>query len=96
MKRKAGVAALGATMMLGGCETTDWNTVGSILSLYSNISYISGDCPFGLHKTYDREGRHYCLGEPGTHVDRYGSRDHNDGGRRPHDSDNGDAESASN
>jgi hypothetical protein len=72
MKLRTKIAAtLGASFVLGGCETTDWDTIGAGLSLYSDISYISGDCPFGLHKTYDREGHHHCLGEPGTHVDRY-------------------------
>jgi hypothetical protein len=83
MKLRIGIAtALGAGMLLGGCETTDWDTVGEVLSLYSDIAYVSGDCPFGLHKTYDREGHHHCLGEPGTHVDRHDGDDHP---RRTHD-----------
>ncbi len=53
-------AALGATMLLGGCETTDWDTIGAALSLYNDISYLNGDCPYGLHKYYDRDGHHYC------------------------------------
>ena len=78
MQLKASIAALGATMLLGGCETTDWDTIGAALSLYSDIAYLKGDCPYGLHKYYDRDGHHHCSLDDDQPWHRDGTGHHHD------------------
>jgi hypothetical protein len=60
MKLRLGIVALIAAPALGACTTDDIALFGAALSLYSDLEYLDGDCPFGLHKYYDREGRHFC------------------------------------
>jgi hypothetical protein len=44
----------------GGCTTSDLALFDAALSLYSDVSYLNGDCPFNLQKYRDREGHHHC------------------------------------
>lgn len=60
MKLKLALGALLAAPALGGCTTDELDLFGMALSLYSDLEYLDGDCAFGLHKYYDREGHHHC------------------------------------
>lgn len=57
MKRALILAPLLAT---GGCTTTDWDLLGDALYLYSAVSYLNEDCPFGASKYHDGSGYIKC------------------------------------
>jgi hypothetical protein len=75
MKLKLTLAAVLAAPSLGACTTDEVALFGDVLSLYSDISYLNGDCPFGLHKYRDREGHHHCSADDDERH-RDGSRHH--------------------
>ncbi len=60
MKLKIALAALIAAPALSACTTDEMALFGTALSLYSDLEYLDGDCPFGLHRYYDRDGHHHC------------------------------------
>jgi hypothetical protein len=74
MKLRLALAAALAAPALGACETIDPELFGAALSLYSDVAYLNGDCPFNLQKYHDREGHHHCSvsDESPRHQDRTG------------------------
>lgn len=73
MKFRIAIAALAASPALGACTTDDMALVGMALSLYSDLEYLDGDCAFGLHKYYDRDGHHHCsISDDDYHQDSNG------------------------
>lgn len=60
MKIRMAIAALAAAPALSACTTDELALFETALGLYSDVSYLNGDCPFGLNKYYDREGHHHC------------------------------------
>ena len=60
MKLRIALAGLLAVPALGACTTDEVELFSAALSLYSDLEYLDGDCAFGLHKYYDRDGHHHC------------------------------------
>jgi hypothetical protein len=78
MKFRLTIAAVLAVPALGACETLDPDMVGAALSLYSDIAYLNGDCPFGLHKYHDSEGHHHCWADDDSPRHQDGTGHHHD------------------
>jgi hypothetical protein len=78
MKLRFALAALAAGPALGGCTSIDPELLGAALSLYSDIEYLDGDCPFGLHRYYDRDGHHHCSVNDSSRLHQDGTGHHHD------------------
>ena len=78
MKIKFAVAALAVGPALGGCTTSELDALGAALSLYSDVAYLNGDCPFNLQKYRDRDGHHHCSVSDESRLHQDGTGHHHD------------------
>jgi hypothetical protein len=60
MKLRTGIAAVMLALATGGCSTAGLDLLDSALSLYSDVAYLNGDCPYNLQKYHDRDDHHHC------------------------------------
>lgn len=82
MKLKLALVGLAATPLLGGCTTDELALFDAALSLYSDLEYLDGDCPFGMNRYYDVDGHHHCTYADVPDRPRYGGNHH--GGHHGH------------
>lgn len=78
MKLKLAIAAMAAAPAFGACTTSDAELFGQALSLYSDIAYLNGDCPFNLQKYRDRDGHHHCSVSDESRLHQDGTGHHHD------------------